>query len=201
MRKAKKVFGENWLSDLDQMIHENRKFVLILLVQFFIMFLMVIGYMKLSDKLVVKVELPKTIKETGIIVVGKDSANKTFHKMWGREDIETVSTFDHKSITKVIAHLKKRLYPPFYYKNKAKFDEYIQSTISNLIYQEFTFAKENIVCDVYDEGKTSIVSIKGFYKKTMDEEVVIDAQPCLYEFGYLMEGGHHYVTSFKTTCK
>jgi len=193
--------GSSWLSDLDNVIAENSKLALILMMQFIMMGLMVIGYMKMIDKVEVKVELPKTIKEEGVVVVGKEYANNKFFRMWGREDIEIVSSFNQKSIKTKMAYLKDRMYPPYYYKFEKLFKDYERQISTDLVSQKFVFAKEDIKVKSSGSHKKATVSITGFYSKTIDEDEIIKAAPCEYKMGYIIKGGHIYVESFKTTCK
>lgn len=197
----KKQNGQGWLDKLDTVIAENRKLSLFLMVQLFTTGIFVIGYMKLIDKIQVNVELPRIIKEDGIAVVGKEYGNDTFFKMWGREDIENISEFNQKSIKDKMKYLQERMYPPYYYKYEKLLKDYEKQISTDLISQKFTFAQENMEVKVQETGKSASVFVKGFYTKTIDEEEIIKAQPCEYEFGYTIEGGHIYVSSFKTTCK
>jgi len=196
---AKKGIG--WLDRLDETIAENSKLSFFLLLQIVIIALLIIGYMKLIDKIEVKIELPRTIKETGIVVVGKEYADDRFFKMWFREDIETISTFNQKDIKEKMQYLKERMYPPFYYKFEKLFKDYERQISTDLISHEFTFAREDIVTKSYKEGERAKMNIKGFYSKAIDDDLIIKAQPCEYNIGYLIKGGHIYVESFKTTCK
>jgi len=193
--------GTRWLDTLDNVIVENRKLSLFLMLQIVTITLLVIGYMKLIDKIEVKIELPRTIKETGIVTVGKEYANNRFFKMWFREDVETISTFNQKDIKEKMLYLRNRMYPPYYYKYEKLFKDYEKQISNDLISQKFTFAKEDIETKSYEEGKKAKMKIKGFYSKTIDEDTIIEAQPCEYSIGYLIKGGHIYVESFKTTCK
>ena len=193
--------GENWLCKLDSKIAENSKLSLFLLLQIFIIGLLVIGYIKMVDKIQVNVELPKTIKETGEIYIGKEYANETFFRMWGREDVEIISNFNQKSIKEKMEYLKNRMYPPSYYKYVMLLKKYEKQISTDLISQNFIFAKENIKINVSSKGNEAVVEIPGFYNKTIDEDMIIKAQPCKYELGYLIEGGHIYVKTFKTNCK
>ena len=193
--------GQSWLDQLDGMVAENSKLVLFLILQIVIIGLLIIGYLKMIDKIQVKIELPTIVKEEGIVIVGKEYANDKFFRMWAREDVEIVSNFNQKSITKKIEYLRDRMYPPFFYKHEKIFKDYERQVSTDLISQKFTFAKESITDKVSNDGKKATVNINGFYSKTIDEDRVIDAQPCSYTLGYTIEGGHIYVTSFKTTCK
>ncbi|SMP89703.1 TraE protein [Epsilonproteobacteria bacterium SCGC AD-311-C15] len=193
--------GKNWLDMLDNLVAENSKMSLFLMVQLLMIVLLIIGYMKMIDKIQVNVELPKTIKESGIIIVGKEYGNDNFFTMWGREDIELISKFNQKTIKDKMEYLKSRMYPPFYYKHEKLFKDYEKQVSSDLISQKFTFARENIVTKSSSSGKEASIFVKGFYDKTIDEEKIINAQPCEYDIGYIIEGGHIYVSSFKTTCK
>jgi len=192
--------GKSWLDKLDKTLADNSRLSLFLLMQLIVIFLLVIGYMKMINKLEVKVELPQTIKESGVITVGKDFANETYYKMWGREDIEKLSTFNPKNIKDKIQYLKHRMYPPYYYKNALLFQRYEKDIATNLISQKFTFSKDDIVSKQTGEHE-QVISVKGFYTKFLDEEVVVKAKECTYQLGYLMKGGHIYVESFKTDCK
>ena len=193
--------GQSWLDKLDNIVAENSKLVLLILGLIVIVFLLVIGYMKMINKIQVVIELPKTIKETGVIVVGKEYANKKYYRMWGREDVEIISSFNQHSIKEKMQYLKSRIYPPFYYKHVKLFNEYQKEISTDLVTQKFTYAKENIITKVDDDGKVGSVLVPGFYSKWIDEDEVIHAQPCEYKLGYIIEGGHIYVDKFKTTCK
>ncbi|MFA6195375.1 MAG: TraE/TraK family type IV conjugative transfer system protein [Sulfurimonas sp.] len=197
----KKQNGTSWLDKLDELVSENRKLSLFLLMQIFIVALLIIGYMKMIDKIQVNIELPKIIKEEGIVIIGKEYGNESFFRMWGREDIENVSAFNQKTIKDKMKYLQERMFPPYYYKYEKLLKEYEKQISNDLISQKFTFAPENIVTKVSETGRNASVSVKGFYSKTLDEDEIIKAQPCEYEFGYIIEGGHIYVSSFKTTCK
>jgi len=200
MSKDERRQGDSWLDRLDKTMAENSKMALFLLLQLFVIFLLVIGYMKMINKLEVRVELPTTIKESGTIIVGKDFANEIYYKMWGREDIEKISTFNQKTIKDKILYLKQRMYPPYYYKNVRLFRKYEKEIATNLVSQKFTFSKNDIVVKM--SGKSAAtVSVKGFYSKSLDDEKVVNAKECMYQLGYLMKGGHIYVQSFKTNCK
>lgn len=200
MSEGGKRQGDSWLDKLDKAMAENSKMALFLLLQLFVIFLLVIGYMKMVNKLEVRVELPKTIKESGTIIVGKDFANETYFKMWGREDIEEISTFNPKTIKDKMIYLKNRMYPPYYYKNVRLLQKYEKEVATNLVSQKFTFSKDDIVVKMSGKNAAT-VSVKGFYSKLLDEEKVINAKECTYQLGYLMKGGHIYVQSFKTNCK
>lgn len=194
--------GQNWLDKIDETITENSKLTLFLLIQFIIIAILVIGYIKLSNGLQVVVELPKNIKEEGVIVVGKEYANEQFFKMWAREDVEIISVFNQTSIKNKMQYLKNRMYPPSYYKYEELFKNYEKEIASNLISQKFTFAPENI--SVVLQGETNQkakVEIKGFFSKSIDDEEVIKAQECLYNIDYIIEGGRLYAQTFKTTCE
>lgn len=193
--------GQSWLDKLDNTIKENSKLSLLLLMQFVMMSILVLGYMKLIDKIQVKVELPTVVKEKGIVIIGKEYANDTFFQMWGREDVEIISKFNQRSIKKAISYLKNRMYPPYFYKYKELFQNYEKQVSNDLVSQQFTFAKENITVKVKEKGKKASVIIEGFYTKSIDDDIVIEAQPCLYHLNYIIQGGHIYVSSFKTTCK
>lgn len=192
--------GIRWLSDLDNTIAENSKLVLILLIQFAVIVLLIVGYMKMADKLTVIVDLPKTIKEEGQVKIGKEYADELFYKMWFREDIEVISDFNHKTIDKKIDYLKNRMYPPYFYKHIRVLKKYQKKTQEDLITQKFNFNKKNIETKLYTGNKAKFI-VKGFYSKSIDEDVIINAQPCQYEIGYFREGGYTYVETFKTTCK
>lgn len=193
--------GLNWLDELDNLIKTNGKLTLILIMQFIVIVILVIGYMKMIDKINVTVELPKTIKEEGIVTVGKEYADNKFFKMWFREDIEIISTFNHYDIKEKMEYVKNRMYPPYYYKYIQIFKEYEAQTSKNLVSQKFTFDKKDIMTQYYSEGEKAKMSIKGFYSKSIGDDIVVDAQPCEYKIGYLIKGGHIYVETFKTNCK
>ena len=193
--------GTKWLDDLDNIIAENSKLTIFLVAQFLLNGLLIIGYMKMVNKIEVSVDLPKTIKEEGILINGKEYANELFFKMWGREDMEKIAEFNQQTIHEKMEYLKERMYPPYYYKYAQSFKDYEMQIATNLVSQKFTFAKENISVEVHEEGKKAYVKIKGFYNKFMDEEEVIKAQACEYKLGYIIEGGHIYVDSFQTNCK
>lgn len=197
----KKEIGQSWLDKLDKLIAENSRLSLILIIQIVMITLLIIGYMKIVDKIEVKIELPETIKEAGYIVVGKSHASENFFKMWGREDIEQISVFNQKDIKDKMIYLKNRMYPPVYYKYEKLLKEHEAQISNDLVTQKFTFAQENIETKVSKKNTSAIVSVEGFYDKFIDEMQVVKAQPCGYEFGYKIEGGHIYVNSFKTTCK
>jgi hypothetical protein len=197
----KKQNGTSWLDKLDSVIAENSKLFMVLLIQLLIIGLLSIGYMKLIDKIQVNIDLPRIIKEEGVIVVGKRYANDIFFKMWGREDIEIISQFNQKDIKNKMEYLKERMYPPYYYKYEQLLKDYEKQISTDLVSQKFTFAKENIEIKVDEGGSIASVGVKGFYSKTIDEEEIINAQPCEYGLNYIIEGGHIYVSSFKTTCK
>jgi len=191
----------SWLDRLDEMVAENSRLSLFLLMQFATIFLLIIGYMKVVDKVQVKIELPSIIKEEGTIIVGKEFSSETYFRMWGREDVEIISTFNHKDIKDKLIYLRNRMYPPFYYKNEKLFKQYEEQISKDLITQKFNFAKEDMKIELFSDRKEAMVSIDGFYSKTIDEDTIIEAQKCQYLLGYMIKGGHIYVSSFKTTCK
>ncbi|MBW6487565.1 TraE/TraK family type IV conjugative transfer system protein [Sulfurimonas sp.] len=193
--------GKKWLDRLDNTIAENSKLSLFLIIQIIIIALLIIGYMKMIDKIQVTIDLPTTIKEEGMIFVGKEQANERFFKMWGREDVENISVFNQKNIKDKMEYLKNRMYPAVYYKYEKLLKEYETQVSNDLISQKFTFARENIRTEVKQDGRKAIVSIEGFYEKYIDEQPIVQAQECAYKLGYNIEGGHIYVESFKTTCK
>jgi len=197
----KKDKGQKWLDKLDQSLAENSKLSLFLLAQFLVIGMLVIGYMKMIDKLEVNVELPKTIKESGVVNIGKKSANALFFRMWGREDIENISDFNYKNIKNKMKYLKERMYPPTYFKFSDQISKFQKEVRKDLISQKFTFDKENIHVKLFNNNKEAVVSVKGFYNKLIDDDTVFSANECVYKLGYLIEGGHIYVNSFKTTCK
>lgn len=197
----KKNIGQSWLDKLDNTIAENSKLSLFLITQVVIITLLIIGYMKMIDKIQVTIDLPKTVKEDGYILVGKEYANETFFNMWAREDIEQISVFNQKDIKTKLEYLKNRMYPPIYYKYEKLLKEHEAQISNDLVSQKFTFSKENIKTEVSQSGESAMVSIEGFYDKYIDDEQIIKAQECKYELGYKIEGGHIYVNSFKTTCK
>ncbi len=197
-----KKLGQNWLDKIDDLIAQNSKLSIFLFMQIITTALLVIGYIKLSNKLEVYVELPKTVKEEGIVVVGKEYANETFFRIWAREDIEVISVYNHKSIKNKMEYLKQRMYPPSYYKYEELLISHEKEISSNLISQKFTFGAENILVSMDKEtSKSANIVIKGFYSKYIDDEEVIKAQECLYDVDYTIEGGRIYVKSFKTTCE
>lgn len=193
--------GRKWLDKLDQSLAENSKLSLFLLAQFLVIGMLVIGYMKMINRLEVNVELPKTIKESGVVNIGKESANELFFRMWGREDIENLSDFNYKNIKDKVKYLQGRMYPPTYFKFADQVKKFKKDVEKDLISQKFTFDKKNIQIKLFNENKEAIVSVQGFYNKLIDEDIVFSAKGCQYKLGYLIEGGHIYVNSFKTTCK
>lgn len=201
MLSPNKNRGDGWLSNLDQKIAENSKLSLFLILQVVIIALLIIGYMKMINKLEVNIELPSTIEESGKIIVGKDYANGLFFKMWARQDVETISDFNQKSIFKKIDYLKNRMYPPAWYKYQSVFKTYEKKIAKNLISQKFTFAKENINVKTTSSGNAATVNIPGFFSKSIDGDIVTKAKKCSYELGYIIQGGHIYVDSIKTNCK
>lgn len=191
--------GKKWLDKLDATIAENSRLTLILFMLLIIVFLLILGYMRMVNKMEVNIELPKTIKESGTIVVGKDFANDVYYRMWAREDVENLSTFNPVSIKNKIKYLENRMYPPYFYKNIRTFRKYEKNIATNLISQKFTFSKDDITSKAINKHE-EIVTIKGFYNKKLDDDVIIKAKKCAYQLGYLMKEGHIYVESFKTNC-
>lgn len=196
----KKNRGKSWLDKLDSAVANNSKLSLFILGQFLILTILVIGYTKMINKLEVIVELPKTMKEEGTIVVGKDFANKLFFRIWAREDVEMISEFDNKSIKEKMEYLRKRMYPPIYYKYHRTFQKFEKEIEKDLISQKFTFSKDDITVVANQKKQQAIVTIKGFYEKTIDEDKVLDGEKCEYQLGYIIKGGHIYVSAYKTTC-
>jgi hypothetical protein len=199
-----KKMGQKWLDRLDETLAQNSKLSLFLMLQMVITALLVIGYFKLGNNLQTKIELPKTIKEEGVVIVGKDFANETYFRMWGREDIEMISTFNQKSIKEKMQYLKERMYPPVYYKYEDLFKRHEKEISSNLVSQKFEFNREQVSATLFNDkeiAKGAEVLISGYYSKNIDEDEVIKAQECTYKLNYIMEGGHLYVESFKTTCE
>ena len=167
--------GRKWLDKLDQSLAENSKLSLFLLAQFLVIGMLVIGYMKMINRLEVNVELPKTIKESGVVNIGKESANELFFRMWGREDIENLSDFNYKNIKDKVKYLQGRMYPPTYFKFADQVKKFKKDVEKDLISQKFTFDKKNIQIKLFNENKEAIVSVQGFYNKLIDEDIVFSA--------------------------
>jgi hypothetical protein len=123
--KDKKVVGRQYLDEIGGYIETHKKDAFTKLIFGTLLVLGVIGYMNITKKLTMTMEIPSTIRESGTLKVGYQDANDLYFKVWGQWFVDEYSSLEPKNASKKLTMLlslvdaeKAVLYRPLFEKKK-----------------------------------------------------------------------------------
>jgi hypothetical protein len=125
MGKEKKISGRRYLDDIGEYIETHKKDALTKLIFGTLLVLGVIGYMNITKKLTMTMEIPTTIRESGTLQVGYNGANDLYFKVWGQYFVDEYTSLEPRNASKKLTALlsmidseKAIFYRPLFEKKK-----------------------------------------------------------------------------------
>lgn len=191
--------GSKYLDKLDNILHRNKLLWLFFTIQFAVIIILIIGYLNLKGSVVVHVEIPPKLYDSGQLRIGSKKADKLYFKMWGRYIVEHMASYTPDTIENKYSETLYMLHPAVITKYRSKFINKIDLVKKNLITNKFflvdfnTYAKDNF--------STAIFKAHGVSKLNVGDGLSIEYQSCTYEVSMKLEGYHLFVDKLEEICK
>lgn len=189
------IFGGDYIDELDRRILSNRVLWFIVFVLTGTIFLLMVSYHSLSEKVSVKITIPPYERE---YEASYDWANREFFDLWGTYISSQIQNFDKSNIDEKLAILVSKMLPDVYLKNKTKFEALSVQTKKNALEFHFVPSQKTSI-EVSSDKKTAVLSVSGIANKIISGE----PQPpknCHIQMNLNYIGGNVYVSNIDTNC-
>lgn len=154
------------------------------------------GYVRLSQNITVKVVMPGYEE----MIVGQDSANDEYFKIWGNALVRYASNFDQDNVEERIYQATKLFKRSKYLEEKHKFENFVESVKANRIRQEFRPYEGKNEWGIKRISRSHV----EYFQKGMATQFVGRGTPiqkeCSYKIVLYVEGGQVYEDAFSTDC-
>ncbi|CAA6804714.1 MAG: TraE-like protein [uncultured Campylobacterales bacterium] len=191
--------GNSYLDKLDNILHRNKLLWLFFTIQFAVIIILIIGYINLKGSVVVHIEIPPKIYDSGQLRIGSKKADKLYFRMWGRYIVENMSSYNADTIENKYSETLYMLHPSIITKYKHKFTEKIDIVKSNLIKNDFFLVDSNTY--VSEEFSSATFKANGVSKLNVGDGLATEYQSCTYEISMKLEGYHLFVNDLQENCK
>jgi hypothetical protein len=105
MSKKKKIIGQKYYDQIGEYVETHKRDAFTKLLLGILIILLVFGYMRISKNMQMTMEVPATLRESGKISIGYDSANDLFFKVWGEYFVDEYTSLSPQNVTTKLNHL------------------------------------------------------------------------------------------------
>ncbi|MFW9626626.1 MAG: TraE/TraK family type IV conjugative transfer system protein [Sulfurospirillum sp.] len=165
-----------------------------------IIFILVIGYLRLQSAVSVTVELPPKIFLSKDLTVrrGLNWADANFYEVWGKYLAEEMTEFKPDNIAKKYAILQKMMRPSLAIKKDEQIQNFVKNVVTNKISQKFTIMQipspNEIEPNTFRLVFNGVANIKVGTKDLSPKECNFSVDLKIYDDGVL------YVEDFGSNC-
>ena len=190
----KKIFfsGKVYIDRLMKAIEDNRILAFITLALIIIIFMLIVGYISLSKKISVTIDLPPKIYTEGKIGVGMYNANALFYKVWGRYIVENLGNYTPYTIHSKVDEIKYLLSPDFFLKGSEELNALADYAKNNLITHEFMLTEEKIEGPIYAANGIGVTTVGDNLSKVYEK--------CSYKVKFKISNYRIFVDNLSIKC-
>lgn len=199
----KKVFGEEYIDNLDNEKKVNLSLWRALLVMTIVIITLVLGYFDLKGNILVNLRMPPMQNGTnGVqIIYGLNGANKTYYEIWGRYLVSEVSNFSPNDVNEKVDLIFNEMRPTDAVRKLDEIEKFKKDIVANKISQKFTFLE--VIPDPVLKEKaftdSATIVIKGI-SKTKIGNTENAPKECMYQIDFNFYEGVFYVKNFGSSC-
>ena len=200
-----KLFGGDYIDELDRKILSNRILWIMLIAATLFAGLMAISYLSLASKVSLKAELPLSpVTEARSLEVGYGWASDFYFELYGRYFAELGGNFRKEEAKYKYSMIKKRLRPDVYAKYNPVIDKFTEMVLQNridMIFLPHTYETVVKADGKHGEnsGKKAHVVVKGIAEVTVGRREEPQRE-CQFQFDMIMLGGRPYIEGFGQDC-
>lgn len=191
----KKIFfsGKVYVDRLMKAIEDNRILAFITLAQIIIIFMLILGYIALSKKIVVRVDLPPKLYTDGKIGVGMYSANDLYYKVWGKYVINELANYDPHTIDTKVKEIEYLLEPDFFTKGSQKLLELARYVKENMVRHEFLPIRYTLTED-------NVFIAEGVGKSIIGDNLSVMYEKCTYKVKFSVTDYRIFINNLSIEC-
>lgn len=189
--------GKRYLDQLDYLLERNRLLIFFALFQIAVIIMLIVGYFGLKKDLVLRVDIPPKLYQTGTLYVGSIKANDLYYKVWGEYLVRQFANFSSDTIGKHLNNVLYMLDPDKVTFYQHLFAKKLQSVTENQMVREFTQTSISVKSD---SGENGVVTIKGVAKENIGNGLSISYKKCIYTLKMKVENYHLFVESIDEKC-
>ena len=165
-----------------------------------IIFILVIGYLRLQSSVAVNVELPSKMYQSKDLTIrkGLNWADANFYDVWGRYLANEMANYKPEEIAHKYAVLQKMMRPSLAIKKDTEIQDFVKNIVTNKISQKFTImqtpAPQELEPNKFRLTYNGIGNVKVGSKDLQPKECNFSVDLKIYDDGVL------YVEDFGSNC-
>lgn len=165
-----------------------------------VIFMLVIGYLRLQSSVAVNVELPSKLYQSKDLTIrkGLNWADANFYDVWGRYLADEMANYKPEEIAHKYAVLQKMMRPSLAIKKDTEIQDFVKNVVTNKITQKFTIMQtptpEELEPNKFRLTYNGIGNVKVGSKDLQPKECNFRVDLKIYDDGVL------YVEDFGSNC-